>query len=125
MRFTKEEALVQKQALPYVAARCIRTSEEVLENERHPLSVSKLSYAFFWKIRLEHILKTLRFLSRRNSADSRRSRLVSFCHAILDSDHSNCCSFSTFCKLFWKKIYYILKSIELMFCVLPLLNVSN
>ena len=70
MRFTIE-MVVQKQALSFVPARSIRT-EAFSEHERHPLGVST-----FFRIYLspEHILKTLRFLSLKRGADSRRSRL--------------------------------------------------
>ena len=58
LRFTEEEAEVWKQALPFVPARYIRTSDAFSEHWRHPLGVSKLvsfsyitSWAyFFWKV---------------------------------------------------------------------------
>ena len=62
LRFTKEEAEVQKQALSFVPARYIRTSEAFIEHDV--------------KKRPDHIYKnTFVFLSLRYSADFRRSRL--------------------------------------------------
>ena len=74
LRFTKEEAEVQKQALSFVPARYIRTSEASSEHVRLPLSETFCE--LFIKERHEHNMKTLRFLSLSYSADFGRSRLV-------------------------------------------------
>ena len=46
MRFTQEEAEVQKQPLSIDPARYIRTSEAFSEHERHPLGVSLILSEF-------------------------------------------------------------------------------